>query len=38
MEVQCHAWVNSEEDNTTEIVNIEDVTTIDVDVDVETDG
>ena len=33
MEVQCHAWVNCEDDN---IVNIEDVTTFDV--DVETDG
>ena len=36
MEVLCHAWVHFEDDNTTEIVNIEDVTTFDV--DVETDG
>ena len=30
MKVQCHAWVNFEDDNTTQIVNIEDVTTFDV--------
>ena len=36
MEVQCYAWVNFENDNTTQSVNIEEVTTFDV--DVETDG
>ena len=36
MEVLCHAWVNFEHDNMTDIVNIEDVTTFDL--DVETDG
>ena len=30
MEVQCYAWVNFEADNTTQIVNIEEVTTVDV--------
>ena len=38
MEVHCHACVHLEEDTTTYIVNIEDVTTFDVDVVVETDG
>ena len=37
MEVQCYAWVNVESDNTTQIVNIEEVTTFDVDLDSETD-
>ena len=36
MEVQCHAWANFEDDNTTQIVNIEDVTTFDVDVETES--
>ena len=30
MEVQCYDWVNFEGDNTTQIVNIEKVTTFDV--------
>ena len=30
MEVQCYAWVHFEGDNTTQIVNIEEVTTFDV--------
>ena len=34
MEVQSHAWVDCKDDNTTEIVNSEYVTTFDV----ETDG
>ena len=38
MEVQCYACVNYEDDNTKQIVNIEEVTTFDVDLDSGTDG
>ena len=38
MEVQCYACVHFEDDNTTQIVNIELVTTFDVDLDSATDG
>ena len=38
MEVQCYAGVNFEGDNTTQIVNIEEVTTLDVGSNSETDG